>query len=332
MSSLESFLQPIVLNQSFDVLPLAGDASTRRYSRIVTDEKSWVLMEWEPFKDIQNFPFLSVQDYFLSHGIPVPKLLHLEADKGLFLLEDLGDLTLERKFWEFQKQKNILPYYKTTLDHLIKIHSLSFHETQKDCTAYKVEFSVEKLMWEFHYMQEHLFEKKWGLQFSKEESAALDKNYLDICEQLYSQPQVICHRDFHSRNVMIKHGKIFIIDFQDARMGPAAYDLVSLLWDSYVDLDSESRQDLIHYYCSNFPEFPKVANSVEDFLKTFDLQTLQRCLKACGSFASFYNNRSDKRYLKYLPKTLKNINTLLESFPQYSALHKVLTDNRSQWA
>ena len=108
MALFEDFLSPILHSANYSVLPLAGDASTRRYYRIVTESKAWVLMEWEPFENPSNFPFLSVQEYFDKNNIRVPKVFHFDNTQGLFLLEDLGDLTLERRFWEFQNQDSIL--------------------------------------------------------------------------------------------------------------------------------------------------------------------------------------------------------------------------------
>jgi len=131
--------------------------------------------------------------------------------------------------------------------------------------------------------------------------------YMDISQKLASQPKVICHRDFHSRNVMLKKGQAVLIDFQDARLGPAVYDLVSLLWDSYVDLKPEIQQDLLLYYCNRFPYFSQIAGSKGEFMENLNLQIIQRCYKACGSFSSFKNTRNDERYLKYIPGTLEQI-------------------------
>jgi len=331
MANLDQFLRSRLETPEFSTLPLAGDASTRRYYRVVSGEKSWVLMEWEPFEKPKDFPFLSVQHYFQKHKIPVPEVLAFCEKEGLFLLEDLGDLTLERKFWEFQNQENILPYYESTLDELVKIHSLSFGDQKKSCTAYDVAFTQEKLLWEFHYMKEHLLEKKFQIPMSAIFSKALEVEFTEICRRLSSLPRVICHRDFHSRNVMIKHGRIQIIDFQDARMGPAVYDLVSLLLDSYVELNEETIQILMKRYRESFTHWAQITKDAETFQKEFDLQAIQRCLKACGSFASFFNTRADSRYLKHIPKTLEIVESKLKNFSDFPRLTELMAMTRPHW-
>src|SRR5689334_18490713 len=126
MTSFDSFLSRTLNDRAFEVFPLAGDASTRRYFRIVSGEESMVLMVWEPFNDDGNYPFLSVRDHFEKHGVTVPRVIAKSPSEGLVLLEDLGDLTLERKFWENQNQDIVLPFYEQSIDELIKIH---YHAT-----------------------------------------------------------------------------------------------------------------------------------------------------------------------------------------------------------
>src|SRR5690606_4157202 len=140
----------------FQIYQLAGDASNRRYYRIVNDEKSWVLMEWEPFSENSNeYPLLSVLNHFQKHKVRTPKIIAQSPSKGLLIQDDLGDLTLERKFWENQNQEVAIPYYKQAVDELIKIHySASLDNT--DCTAFKIAFDTEKLLWEMNYAHKYL--------------------------------------------------------------------------------------------------------------------------------------------------------------------------------
>jgi aminoglycoside/choline kinase family phosphotransferase len=164
------------------------------------------------------------------------------------------------------------------------------------------------------------------LKLSEAVLTELDQAFNSFCSELASKPKVICHRDFHSRNVMIKRNKVYLIDFQDARLGPAQYDLVSLFKDSYVDMNDEYSQRLMNYYLDNSKIRKTPQFSEEEFYKTYELQSLQRCFKACGSFASFMNLRGDKRYLKYLNPTLKRVLKALTYFPEYSVLNRILID------
>lgn len=332
METFTQFLQPLIQKNEHSVLPLAGDASSRRYYRVVSNNQSWVLMQWDPFDSPSEFPFLSVQKYFHEHNIRVPEILGYSKEQGLFLLEDLGDLTLERRFWEFQNQENVIPFYEKTLDQLIKIHTLSFEKKAKDsCTAYNIEFSVEKLLWEMNYAKKHLLYGLLKVTLPSTREKSLDHELTQLCEDLYQSPQVVCHRDFHSRNVMISYNDFVVIDFQDARMGPPAYDLVSLFYDSYVELNADTIQHLMKYYQNNFPYYKQLELSSDQWTHFFELQTLQRCFKACGSFASFKMMRDDQRYLHYIKPTLERILSLLSVSNRLPALRSILEETQEKW-
>jgi len=326
---LELFVQTVLHRKDCELFQLAGDASARLYYRVVAGSESWVLMVWEPFVDDGSYPFLSVRDHFAKHGVQVPQMIGKSPEKGLVLLEDLGDLTLERKFWENQSQQTAIPFYRLAIDELIKMHYPSTFD-RTDCTAFKMEFDVEKLLWELNYGKEHLLTRLCEAQLSEVEKRELDKVFIQICSTLHAEPKYIAHRDYHSRNVMIKFGKARIIDFQDARLGAVQYDLVSLLRDSYVNMDEAIAHELIGYYLDRRREIkhtpPLPDLSIEKFMRIYEVQTIQRCFKACGSFASFYNLRSDTRYLKYLAPTLQTIKKSLWAFDEYGIFYDILNN------
>jgi aminoglycoside/choline kinase family phosphotransferase len=325
LNTLE-FLAEAVGSDDFQILALAGDASTRRYFRIVQDPRTFVLMVWEPFESAESYPFLNIQRHFLANGVAVPEVVKISAELGLVLLEDLGDLTLERKFWENQDQTVSWPYYEQALDELIKIHYKATADRDPQCSAFKMMFDTEKFLWEMNYGREHLFEKFLQIQLTPTEQEGLQKLFLKICETLHNEPKFVCHRDYHSRNVMIKFGKARVIDFQDARLGPIQYDLVSLLQDSYVNLSNESRQFLLEYYLKLAQDHLPKNFSRAHFNDIYRLQVIQRSFKACGSFASFFNLRGDRRYLKYLPGSLKTIANQLREMKDYKLFLQILED------
>lgn len=325
--AIANFLEKQV-GSKFRIFQLAGDASTRRYFRIVVDKTSYVLMVWEPFVDNQDYPFLSVLNCLHENDISVPQVLGKSPEDGLILLEDLGDLTLERKFWESQDQDLALPYYKQSLDQLLKIHLLHQQDHAKPCTALTTSFDVDKFMWEFRYSMKHFIRSFCNIEVSDKVEKEISALFQDICERLLAPQKVVCHRDFHSRNVMIQLGHVKIIDFQDARLGPVQYDLVSILKDSYVDLSSKHQSLLLNSY---FDKFSKASNdevSRDQFFENYELQTIQRCFKVCGSFASFYNDRQDTRYLKHIEGTVQTVRKSLSQFPEYSVFMNFLSDNK----
>lgn len=316
------------LNQAFEVggyevVPLAGDASSRRYYRIVYADKSYVLMVWEPFASVEDYPFLNVLKHFEKHKVLVPEVLRLDPSRGLILLEDLGDLTLERKFWENQNQTEIWPFYYKAIDELIKIHFDATNDHNPSCTAFKIQFDVEKFLWEMNYARKNLLEEICKTPLSPDQHKTLDRIFLDICTKLHNEPKRISHRDYHSRNLMLKLGKMRVIDFQDARLGPVQYDLVSLIQDSYVNLSPASEEAILKNYLEKAAAYG-FKPSHDQFMRTYHLQTVQRCFKACGSFSSFYNLRKDTRYLKYIVPTVKKVIAVLDHFPEYKEFQNML--------
>ena len=323
---IAQFIQDALGSNKYEVIALAGDASTRRYYRLVLGQKTWVLMSWDPF-DANQFPFLNVQRHFKKNGVLVPEVVRMSPELGQVILEDLGDLTLERKFWENQDQSLAMPFYEQAIDELIKMHYNATLDKDPNCSAFKIMFDTDKFLWEMNYGREHLLEKLCGLKISPTVSSQLDKIFLKICQTLHEEPKYISHRDYHSRNVMLTLGKTRIIDFQDARLGPIQYDLVSLVHDSYVNMAPQYRAHILDNYLQKAKPFLPKDFSRAHFDEIFRLQIIQRCFKACGSFASFYNNRQDKRYLKYLSNTLKTVDHVLKEHDEFKPFQKFIEDN-----
>jgi len=320
------FLEKHLRNEDFKVYPLAGDASNRRYFRVIHNNQSMVLMVWEPF-DPKNYPFLSVLNHFAKHKVHVPSVVAMDENLGLVLLEDLGDLTLERKFWESQNQEASMPFYQQAIDELIQIHFIASADKTADCTAFRIQFDVEKFLWEMKYGQDNLLTGVCKFQFTEKSNADLVHVFTDICRRLHEEPKFIAHRDYHSRNLMIKFDEMRVIDFQDARLGPIQYDLVSLFRDSYVNLNDQMEETLLNDYLGKAKPYLPKNFSREQFDKIYELQTIQRCFKACGSFSSFYNLRNDTRYLKYISHTLRKVLKSLNTFPEYKLFADILIDS-----
>lgn len=313
-------------SQDVRIIPLAGDASSRKYFRVVHDQQTWVLMVWEPFDPV-NYPFLSVLDHFKKNQVKVPSVIRFWKELGIVLLEDLGDLTLERKFWENQNQELSIPFYEMAMDELVKIHFHATSDRAHPCTAFQIEFDTAKLLWEMNYGRSNLFEGVCQFAFSDSHSEKIEKAFFDICRRLHQEPKFIAHRDYHSRNLMLKFDEVRVIDFQDARLGPIQYDLVSLLRDSYVALSEDTSNHLLSYYLRKAKPFLPKSFSTEHFELIYELQSVQRCFKACGSFSSFYMQRKDTRYLKYISQTLRRVLKSLTFFPEYKIFTDTLIDS-----
>ncbi len=322
------------------ISPLTGDASLRQYYRIQQKNgKTMILMKTQPFiKDGSRYPFLSVQKYLQSCKVEVPDIFYQDARRGWIFLEDLGDITLLKKLGQLQLKGYISEksLYELALNSLIQlqIHAspdgLKWKKNQKTVLeAFCLKFDFEKLMWEVHFTLENFYIHFLKRKIKQKEYQNIIKNFGKICKFLAQQPTVLTHRDFHSRNIMVTKNlkgtsRCVMIDFQDARMGPLQYDLVSLLKDSYYQLSDMEIQSLIHYYLNRYESIAEKTIHRDHFMHVFDLMAIQRNFKAIGSFASFMNHRNDSQYLKYIGTSFENIRKTLIRYPEYSTLFESL--------
>ncbi len=323
---------------------LPGDASTRRYYRVHAKRGSFILMKTEPFSDEANrYAFLDVQKHLDANGVAVPQIYDVDAAKGFLLLEDLGDATLLRELQGVADARTERKIYQRVLDGLVHLHRHCGPEGTREhspITAFTQVFDHEKLMWEMDFAIEHFYEAHLARKIKDADKKLMRKRLGEICHHLAALPRVFTHRDFHSRNVMVtkseKSARYVFIDFQDARMGPAQYDLASLLRDSYYQLEDTQVAHLTEYYLESYRDsFKKRASknsraanldhlNFERFSHDFDLMAVQRNFKAIGSFSSFLNRRGIATYLKYIGNTFENIRRTLLKYPQYSDLREVL--------
>ncbi|MBC7384923.1 MAG: phosphotransferase, partial [Cryobacterium sp.] len=213
---------------------IPGDASTRRYYRIETKDQSNIMMKMECFTEFgMKLPFLTVQNHLAMNGIDVPAVLDVDPERGIILLEDLGDVTLLRRLQEVSTPDVERGLYEQVIDSLVDLQLLASPKVgAPELEAFKLRFDHEKLMWETNFTIEHFYKTYLARDFRPQDLKTLTTRFSEICQALADQPTVFTHRDFHSRNIMaapVSKGdtRLVMIDFQDGRMGPAQYDLAS---------------------------------------------------------------------------------------------------------
>ena len=186
--------------------------------------------------------------------------------------------------------------------------------------CFRIAFDIEKLSWELHYFHKHFLEGLRGCDLGVEDRATLSEAFHQLSAEIASWPRVLCHRDYHSRNLMLHGGRLHWIDFQDARMGPATYDLASMLRDAYVDLPEELQEELAERFRQQaLPEEPRKV-----FRRRFDLTCVQRNLKALGTFGYMATVRQSRVYLQYVPRTLAHARWNLSRYPELEPLRRTL--------
>ena len=252
------------------VVPLTGDASDRKYFRIIAaDGPSIVLALHAGPIDFATLPFANVAALLERIPLPVPGILGHSNELGILALQDLGDVTLQAHLGASSPTEHAALYRQAVS--LIELLQRSGAGLASDAyLPYQIAFDVEKLMWELEFFTKHFIGGYRGVALSEAERSALTSEWATIAGELASEPRVLCHRDYHSRNLMLHNGSLHIIDFQDARMGPDTYDLVSLLRDSYVDLTDRELDELIAYFLA-LKTRDGAADDETEFRRRFDL-------------------------------------------------------------
>jgi aminoglycoside/choline kinase family phosphotransferase len=302
---------------------LTGDASTRRYYRIFTNKDSYVVCLDNPFSEgFEKHPFLSIQQFLLSNNVRVPQIVDHNVSKGYSLQEDLGNTTLLLHLSDITCTVDEHKIYKTIVDQLLELHRIPVGAVKNE-HLFQLKFDYQK------YMDETRFTFKYFMNFFNKTTdenliSELEALFDPIMRRLAEQKMVITHRDFHSRNVMVKDGKFVFIDFQDARWGIPQYDLVSLLEDCYYNIKEDNRTALKRYYFDNLDPQIHGQKSYDHFLELYDDMLIQRVFKAVGSFCYIYNWRKDDRYLKYIGFAMEKIRKVMMDNPKYSELKKKL--------
>ena len=307
--------------QSPRVVPLTGDASDRRYFRLlVPDGPSIVLSLYAGPFDFETLSFANVARLLAEMPVPCPAILDHADDLGVLALQDLGDVTLQAHLGAATPAEHAA-LYRQAVALIATLQKRGAELASPAYVPYGVAFDVDKLTWELDFFIKHFIEAYRGVVFKQEDRDELRREFAGLVDTLASEPRVLCHRDYHSRNLMLREGQLFIIDFQDARMGPDTYDLVSLLRDSYVDLPEQTVAELIAYFLA----LKGGSGTESDFRRRFDIMALQRNLKALGTFGYQTTTRRNPVYIQYIPRTLRYVRTNLENLPQFARIRELLS-------
>jgi aminoglycoside/choline kinase family phosphotransferase len=300
------------------VTALAGDASTREYFRIRQGNGSWVAALYPDSFEPEESSYLTVHRLLAGWQLPVPEVLDCDGGRGVVLLADLGDCTLQRRLAVAAgPERDAL--YRLAIDSLVRMQRAAARSPQGD-TCFALAFDVEKLAWELDFFVKHFLIAWRACQLSDANRRALADDFDWLCREIAAWPRVLCHRDFHSRNLMWQAGRLFWIDFQDARMGPVTYDIASLLRDSYVDLDEE----LVATLLDEFRLAIAPAESSGSFEQRFELTCIQRNLKALGTFGYQAAVRGRREYLEFVPRTLAHVRKNLRRHQRLAGAAAVL--------
>lgn len=310
---------------------IAGDASDRKFYRLESPRLNAICMKfpkWEGGYGGDPLSWLGMQAALVGIGIPVPRILYVDEQNFCIWTEDFGDhflnyrlgiKTLDEKNPECRTTLNL---YRDALELLVKAQYPRQHLLNHP--AQERSFDFEKLFFEMNFFVTHFIKGWLGLPFEQGHalSVEISREMEGLCTLLHGTERVLCHRDYHVRNVMVVNGNVRWIDFQDARMGPHTYDVVSLIRDSYIRITQETRVSLIKYYGTQLNEARKregksIWNN-ESLFHEASLMGLQRNIKALGSFGYLATQKQKTGYLKYVRHTIETI--LSDDFDKESGM------------
>ena len=319
-------------------VPLFGDASTRRFYRAVrAGGGSVVAMVLEGPFDPRVHPQVLVGSYFDTLGLPVPRLEASIPEAGILFYEDLGDLLLQdlvgevlgrsmsdpsasgrpdrrvrREDGDAAGRARLTRLYREAVGMLALLQGRGTRELPADHPSARTALDEDRFLFELRFFREHYIEGFRDLSLGPREFSVLDEFLRGLARAAAAPPRVLCHRDFHSRNLLVQEDRLRLVDFQDARLGPVAYDLASLLRDSYVDLPRDIKEALFAaFLLENAAHIP----SADQFREQYEVVALQRNLKAIGTFGYQAVARGKTHYLPYIGPTWRSALAALDRVP-----------------
>jgi len=293
-----------MLGRACSIVPLAGDASFRRYFRLSSEDKNYVLMDAPPKReDVQ--PFLRVLGWMAKAGLRTPKLLAEDAGQGFLLLEDFGDVTWAS---HLRQHGDVAPLMQDALRQLSLLQAAA-PEKASSRMALAV-FDVARMQRECNLYLDWYLPKVAACSPSSSQRDAFHTTLLPCLTGLAALPRVPVHLDYHSRNLMLPADglPLGVIDFQDAVSGPPTYDLASLLYDCYQAYPETLRREVSKQFFTSLPSSLRARfTGFDDWHRQLRLTALQRHIKAIGIFARLAFRDGKRQFLDEIPLTRRHL-------------------------
>ena len=290
---IHTWITSVLDSDQFEINFLPGDASFRRYARIKLNNKTFMLMDAPPEKE-DCVPFVTIDQFFDSHGVRVPHIVAKDLQQGLLLLEDFGDILLSTLL----NDDTVDAYYAQSFKQLIELQAI-------DGTENFPAYSYEKLISEMELLTDWML-PSLNIQPTQDEQALIKRTFAILANAALAQPQVIVHRDFHSRNLMKIEGEtnLGVIDFQDAVIGADTYDLISITRDAYVQWNADQVYQWFKVFYDLLPAEAKQNRDFAQFKRDADMMAIQRHIKILGIFVRLFERDGKTGYLKDLPRVM----------------------------
>jgi aminoglycoside/choline kinase family phosphotransferase len=260
----------------------------------------------------ENAAFLEFSRHFRRHGLPVPEIYVEDLDHGAYLEEDLGDTSLFEFLSKNRAGENIAPpvvgAYKKVISTLPRFQIEAGRDLNYKVCYPRESFDRQSITWDLNYFK-YYFLRLAGIPFSEQK---LEDDFSRLTDFLLSADRdYFLYRDFQSRNIMLRQGEPYFLDYQGGRKGALQYDVASLLYDAKADLPPELRQQLLDHYLDSLSGF--VAVKRDEFMRYYYAYVYIRIMQALGAygFRGFYERKA--HFLQSVPYALKNLRWLLHN-------------------
>lgn len=311
---LTHWLNLVLKGEALTLTTVSADASFRRYFRVHLAGKTLIAMDAPPAQE-NCAPFVKVADILIKAGLNAPQIIAQDLEQGFLLLTDLGDIT----YLSVLDETTAPNLYRDANQALIKLQLASQPNTLPNYDAALL--NREMQLFPDWYIAEHL-----QTTLDDKQQAVLQTTFDVLTANILAQGQVYVHRDYHSRNLMVKtHNNPGILDFQDAVYGAITYDLVSLLKDAYIAWQEEQVIDwLVRYWQDARKADLPVPTDFSEFYRDFEWMGAQRHIKVLGIFARLYHRDGKNGYLKDMPLVMDYLRRVCGRYIELRPMLKLL--------
>ncbi len=316
----------------YKITPLPLSGSSRKYYRIKSQNKIAIGVENSDRKE--NIAFIEFTKHFLKKGINVPELYDVDLENDVYLLEDLGDITLFSFLKEKRKTESfpakLKSIYKKVLEKLPEIQIIASEGMPYVYCYPRSEFDKQSMMWDLNYFK-YYFLKLGQIEFDEQ---ALEDDFQTFTDYILTADRnYFLYRDFQSRNIMLKDEEIYFIDYQGGRKGALQYDVASLLYDAKAAIPNNIREELLNHYVSVLEKY--INFDKKKFKSYYYGYVMIRIMQAMGAygFRGFYEKKA--HFLASIPYALQNMKEILEKVELpvklptlMSVLHKMVNSEK----
>jgi aminoglycoside/choline kinase family phosphotransferase len=329
------------------IAKVTGDASTRAYFRAKADDRSIIIALYgSPFDErlsaldrlammeLENpsarlsfasdaVAYIEATALFLEADLPVPRIIATSGANQVLFIEDVGDTRLQ-DWMQDRSEEELKEAYQQAMQLIVKIQEATKLATEAGSICSQLCFDEAKLKWELGFFFVNYVNKYLNLKLDATTSMAIQQDFKALCTELAARPRVLTHRDYHTRNLMMKGEAMFIIDHQDARMGPASYDVASFLSDPYAAIDEAIKKEMLDLFIEMKTRSSIPLTNIEAFRQELHLMTIQRMLKAIGTYAYQAAVMKNDIYVGYIAPAAKAALASMTALGRFDATRALL--------